>query len=168
MLRSLWSYMRLRLLFARMQYFTCCGRAWAGVCPQCLCRVPMRQRSTGRPLLSPLHPLRSTSVDMGWVLHAHLLDGPPDRGMLNILSGMIVNYLECARCACACTLCACAHVGNPWRVASACMVERHGVRPGVTSRTRKIQVCPCVNLCTAPTCSCVFVCVVSSTTKKTI
>ena len=107
-----------------------------------------------------LYPLRSTSVDMGWVRHAHLLDGPPDRGMLNIVSGMVVNYLECARCACAC-----ARVGNPWRVASACMVERHGVRPGVTSRTCKIQACPCVNLCTAPTCSCVFVRVVLSKKK---
>ena len=32
------------------------------------------------------------------------------------------------------------------------------MRPGVTSRTRKKQVCPCLNLCAAPTCSCVFVC----------
>ena len=31
---------------------------------------------------------------------------------------------------------------------------------------RKIQVCPCVTLCTAPTCSCVFVCVVLSKTKN--
>ena len=36
------------------------------------------------------------------------------------------------------------------------------MRPGVTSRTRKKQVCPCLNLCTAPTCSCVFVRVVLS------
>ena len=36
------------------------------------------------------------------------------------------------------------------------------MRPGVTSRTRKKQVCPCLNLCTAPTRSCVFVCVVLS------
>jgi hypothetical protein len=148
------------------RYLPCCGRAWVG--SACNASVVCRggKRNTGRLLLSPLHPLRSTSVDMGWVWHAHRLDGPPDRGMLNFLSGMIVNYLECARCACACTLCACAHVGNPWRVASACMVERHGVRPGVTSRTRKIQVCPCVNLCPAPTCSCVFVCVVLSKKKK--
>jgi hypothetical protein len=27
---------------------------------------------------------------------------------------------------------------------------------------RKTQVCPCLNLCTPPTCSCVFVCVVLS------
>ena len=77
-----------------------------------------------------------------------------------------ISSLASVGCACACTLCACARVGNPWRVASACMVERHGVRPGVTSRTRKIQVCPCVNLCTPPTCSCVFVCVVLSPPKK--
>ena len=32
------------------------------------------------------------------------------------------------------------------------------MRPGVTSRTRKKQVCPCLNLCAALTCSCVFVC----------
>ena len=40
------------------------------------------------------------------------------------------------------------------------------MRPGVTSRTRKKQVCPCLNICTAPTCSCVFVCVVLSKKKK--
>ena len=41
----------------------------------------------------------------------------------------------------------------------------HGVRPGVTSRTRKKQVCPCLTLFTAPTCSCVFVRVVLSKKK---
>ena len=40
------------------------------------------------------------------------------------------------------------------------------MRPGVTSRTRKKQVCPCLTLCTAPTRSCVFVCVVPSKKKK--
>ena len=40
------------------------------------------------------------------------------------------------------------------------------MRPGVTSRTRKKQVCPCLNLRTAPTRSCVFVCVVLSKKKK--
>ena len=40
------------------------------------------------------------------------------------------------------------------------------MRPGVTSRMRKTQVCPCLTLCTAPTCSCVFVCVVLSKKKR--
>ena len=40
------------------------------------------------------------------------------------------------------------------------------MRPGVTSRTRKKQVCPCLTLCTAPTCSCVFVRVVLSKKKE--
>ena len=31
---------------------------------------------------------------------------------------------------------------------------------------RKTQVCPCLTLCTAPTCSCVFVCVVLPPPKK--
>ena len=40
------------------------------------------------------------------------------------------------------------------------------MRPGVTSRTRKKQVCPCLTLCTPPTCSCVFVRAVLSKKKK--
>ena len=31
---------------------------------------------------------------------------------------------------------------------------------------RRMQVCPCLNLRTAPTCSCVFVCVVLSKKNK--
>ena len=42
------------------------------------------------------------------------------------------------------------------------------MRPGVTSRTRKKQVCPCLNLRTAPTCSCVFVCVVLCRVSHTL
>ena len=61
---------------------------------------------TQADFLHLLLPLRSTSVVMGWVWHAHLLDGPL-QGMVNIMSGMIVNYLNCARCVCVCT---CVHV----------------------------------------------------------
>ena len=98
-----------------------------------------------------------------WVLaHTHAdaersrqdeLDYPGRRARSSTTS----NVLDACVCAlvCVCTS------RKSMACGAACMVERHGVRPGVTSRTRKIQVCPCVNLRAAPTCSCVFVCVVS-------
>ena len=110
-LHMLWSSMGGRIVYMSAMSVSCASEA-----------TEHRQTS-----YIPSHLLRSTSVDMGWVRHAHRLDGPPDRGMLNILSGMIVIYLKCARCVCVCT---CVHVcvsENPWRVASARMVEGHGV-----------------------------------------